>query len=120
MFLPPNILSRGMKYQLRKQLCSFENERPISFSYTIWFMISEKRITRFTFLHRGACMHQKSERAIQKILSALKLPLCGQAIFTDMNTYRLIEGCRGFETSLRENYASALDSCFLFSKKCET
>ena len=82
-------------------------------------MISEKRITRFTFLHRGACMHQKSQRVISKIFSALKLPLCGPVIFTNMNTYILIEGGRGFKTSLRENYASALDSCFLFSKKRE-
>ena len=43
-FLSPNILLRGMKYWLQKQLRSFENERLISFSYTIWFMISEKNI----------------------------------------------------------------------------
>ena len=41
-FLSPNILLKGMKYQLRKKLCSFENRRPISFSYTICFMNSEK------------------------------------------------------------------------------
>ena len=28
--LSPNTLSKGMEYQLQKQLCSFENERPIS------------------------------------------------------------------------------------------
>ena len=59
-FLSPSILLRGMKYRLQKQLCSFENERLISFSYKIWLMISEKNITRCTFLHRGVCMHQKS------------------------------------------------------------
>ena len=48
-----------------------ENEKLISFSYTIWFMISEKNITRCTFLHCGACMHQKSQQSIQKIISAL-------------------------------------------------
>ena len=47
-FLSPKILLRGMKYQLQKQLCSFVN--------TIWFMISEQNLTRFTFLHHSACM----------------------------------------------------------------
>ena len=63
-FLWPNILLRGMKYQLRKQLCSFKNERLISFSHTqfgSWFL--KKHITRCMFLHHGACTHQKSKEA---------------------------------------------------------
>ena len=35
--------SWNMKYQLQKQLCSFENERLISLSYAISFLISEKK-----------------------------------------------------------------------------
>ena len=81
-FLSPNILLRGIKYWLRKQLCSFENERLILFSYTIWFMISEKNITRCLFLHRGACMHQKSQRGMQKMWTS------GFYSWTQVYTYR--------------------------------
>ena len=50
-------------------------------------MISEKKYhKRCTFLHHGACMHQKSQQGIQRF----KLPLCGLVIFTDMNTYMYI------------------------------
>ena len=68
-FLSLKIPFRGMK--LRKQLCSFENGRLISFSYTTWFMISDKNIARCMFIHRGAYMHQKSQQDIQKFISAL-------------------------------------------------
>ena len=78
-------------------------------------MISEKSITRrCACLHHGACMHQKSQQGIQKILLALKLPLCGLLIRTRIE---LIERDRSFKTFLNENYAIALDSCFLFTKK---
>ena len=33
-----------------------------------------------------------------------------------MNTYKLTEG-RNFKTFLKENYAVALDSCFVFTDK---
>ena len=79
-------------------------------------MISEKNITRRTFLHRGACIHQKSQQGIQKIISALKLILCGLVVFIDMNTYT--EVGRNFKTFLKENYAIALGSCYLFTEKC--
>ena len=49
------------------------------------------------------------------MISALKLPLCGLVVLTDMDTYILIEGGRIFKTFLKENYAIALDSCFLFN-----
>ena len=71
MFLSPNILLRDMKYRLWKQFCSFENERLISFSCIIWVMISKKNITRCTFLHRGACVHQKSQQGIKKFFQPL-------------------------------------------------
>ena len=45
----------------------------------IWFMISEKR---YTSLHRGVCMYQKSRQDIQ----LFKLPLGGLVVFIDMNT----------------------------------
>ena len=55
--------SWNMKYQLRKQLCSFENERLISLSYAIWFLISEKKILQgarfFTVVH--ACIKSLNE-----------------------------------------------------------
>ena len=73
------------------QLCSFENEK-LHFKYTIWFMISEKSITRCTFLHFVARMHQKFQQGIQKnyvpkftILSTLILTLYELVVFIDMN-----------------------------------
>ena len=63
-----------------------------------------------------AYLHQKSQRGIQKIISALKLILCGLVVFIDMNTYA--EVSMSFRTFLKENYRIALDSCYLFTKKC--
>ena len=51
-----SILLRGMKYQLRKQLCTFENEIPILFSYSIWFLISEKTYHK-VHVSSPWCMH---------------------------------------------------------------
>ena len=60
----------------------------------IWFMISEKAITRNTFLHYGARKHRKSQQGIPEtcppefpILSALKLPWYRLMAFIDINTY---------------------------------
>ena len=36
-------------------------------------------------------------------------------VFIDVNMYILIEG-RNFKTFLKENYATAWDSCYLFTK----
>ena len=75
------------------------------------------------FLHHGACMHRKSQQGIW----SFKLPpsplnylyVCGLVVFTDMNyMYILTEGGRSFKTLFKENYAIALDSCDLFTKKC--
>ena len=79
-------------------------------------MISEKNMTRRTSLHRGACIHQKSQRSIQKKFSALKFILCGRVVFIDMSTYTKVG--MSFKTFLKENYAIALDSCYVFTKKC--
>ena len=68
---------------------------------------------RCTFHHRGACMHQKSQRCILKIISAIKLPF-----FIGINSNILTEGGRNFKIFLKENYAIALDSYHLFTKKC--
>ena len=118
-FLSPSILLRGMKYRLQKQLCSFENERLISFSYKIWLMISEKNITRCTFLHRGVCMHQKSQQCIPKIISALKITFMWTSGFNWYENYMdiLTKGRRSFKKCLKENYAIALNNCYLFTKK---
>ena len=68
------------------------------FRYTIWFGISEKSITRYTFLHcGGAHMYQKSQQTkhSKKIVcqnfqsfNPWKLPSCLLVIFIDMNTYK--------------------------------
>ena len=54
---------------------------------------------------------------------SFKLPLCGLVVFIDMNTtciylHHVTEGSRSFKTLLKENYTIALDSCYLFTKKC--
>ena len=50
------------------------------------------------------------------ILSVLKLPLHGQIVFIDINTFILTEGWN-FKKFLKENYAVALDNCYIFTKK---
>ena len=103
-FLSPSILLRGMKYRLQKQLCSFENERLISFSYKIWLMISEKNITRCTFLHRGVCMHQKSQQCIPKIISVLKITFMWTSGFNWYENYMdiLTKGRRSFKNAWKK------------------
>ena len=66
------------------------------------------------FIHHDA--KSLTQRGIQKILSALKLILCGVVVFIDMNTHT--EVGMSFKTFLKENYSIALDSCYLFTKKC--
>ena len=70
-------------------------------------------------------MHQKSQQGIPykkncvsefQFLSNLKLPLCGLVVFIDMNMSLHTEGM-DFKKSLTKNYAIALDSCYLFTKK---
>ena len=82
-------------------------------------MISEKGITRCTSPPRGARMPQKSQQGIQKNCIP-EFPILSNSfplVFTDMNMYILTEG-RDFKKLLRENYAIALDSCYLFIRKC--
>ena len=69
--------------------------------------------------------HQNSQQDTQKncapeilIFSALKLFSCRLVVFTDMSTYILTEG-KNFKTSLIENYATAWESCNIFTKKYE-
>ena len=68
------------------------------------------------FLHRGVCLHQKSQQGIQPF----KLPLVGLVVFIDMNTtcIYLQKEAGVSKTLLKENYAIALVSCYLFTKKC--
>ena len=60
MFLSPNILLRGIKYIDYENNCArLKKERLISFSDTIWFMISEKKYHKvgacfFTVVHAHA------------------------------------------------------------------
>ena len=98
------------------------------FRYPIWFMTFGKSITMCAFLyHRDPSMHQKSQQSILKnfvsefpVLSALKIPLCGLVIFIAVSTIWILTEVRSFKTFLKENYAIALDSCYLFTKKCWT
>ena len=46
------------------------------------------------------------------IISALKLASCELVVFRDMNTY-MLKG-RDFKTFLKENYAVALESYYMF------
>ena len=124
-FLLPNLFLKNMKYQLYKQLCLFENERPILFSYTILFMISEKAYHK-VHVFSPWCIHApKTSRRHANFFWTLKLLLCGPVTFKNYinlheNTYLLTEGGRSFKTFLRKNYIIVLDSCYLFTKKCLT
>ena len=83
------------------------------FRYTNWFKISEKSITRNT-LFCGTCVAPNNSTGIKKIapevlnISALKLPLCGLVVLTDVNTY-LLTVDSSFKIFLKKNYAIALD-----------
>ena len=99
-FLSPNILlMRGIKYWLRKQLCSFENERLIHSitQFGSWFL---KKISQgtcfFTAVH--ACTRSLNE-ACRK---------CGLVFFIDEHGYILKEEGRSFKTLLKESYPIAL------------
>ena len=100
--------------------------------FTIWFWISKKSITRYTFCHRGcARIYQKSQQArhVKKnvhqnfwFFQPLKNEVLDWTyevfvIFINNNSYILTEG-RNFKTFLKINYVVALDSCYLFTKKC--
>ena len=49
------------------------------------------------------------------IFLSFKVLFWGLVVFTDMNRFIVKEG-RNFKTLLKENYAGALDSCYLFTK----
>ena len=87
-------------------------------------MIFQKSIMRCTFLC-GACMtpakvstsrYRKNCAPEFLILSAFKQPLCGLMAFIVMNSFILTEG-RNFKKFFKENYATTLDSCYIFTKK---
>ena len=139
-YYAPNILLRGTKYRAQTRSCSntlegnefevyislngnklvrFGNSKS-SFQNTIWFMISEKSISRYMFLHRDwwTCTRKVSSRHIKNclpeftIILVLKLSSYGLVVFVDMNTYILKEG-RNLKTFLTENYAIALENYYL-------
>ena len=84
-------------------------------------MISEKEISQsarfFTVVHAST---EKSLNEAHKIFQPFKLHLhaCKLVIFIDMSMYILTETGRRFKIFLKENDAIALDSCYLFTKKC--
>ena len=55
-------------------------------------------------------MHQRSEQTLNKVCKKNCVPEVPEY----MNTYLLIEGTN-FKAFLKENYAIALDSCYLFT-----
>ena len=71
-------------------------------------MISEKSVTRRTFL---SCvgLHQKSQQGTR--ISNLFTP---EITLLWINTYIITEG-RNFKTFLKENYATFLHSCYIFT-----
>ena len=71
-------------------------------------MISEK-------ISQGAHFFTVVHAFTKSLSEVYKLILCGPVVFIDMNTYT--EVGMSFKTFLRENYAIALDSCYLFTKK---
>ena len=77
----PDIFLKGMKYQLRKQLC-FSYNLVHYFIITVT-IISEKRCT---FLHRGASCTKNLNKACTKFSQSFKLPICGLVVFINMNT----------------------------------
>ena len=89
------------------------------FRYTIWFMFLKKVISQGARFFEDTCgtkSHNKAHKNCAPeflIPSALKLTSCELVVFIDMNAYILIEG-RSFKTILKENYAVALNSCYLF------
>ena len=94
-FLSPNILLRGMKYWLQKQLCSFENERLISWFHSAtqfgsWVL---KKI-----LH-GACFFTVMHACTRSLNEAYRK--CGLVVFVDEHRYILTEGGRSFKTFLK-------------------
>ena len=64
------------------------------------------------FLQRGTCKHQKCQRSTQSTSS------CELVIFIDLSMCILTEAAKSFKTFLKENYAIALETCYLFTKKC--
>ena len=64
------------------------------------------------------CMHtpQKPQRGIQKFFFELLNFMWTSGSY--WYKHILTEGSGNFKTFLKENYAIALDSCFLFTKKC--
>ena len=92
------------------------------FWYMIWFMISERIITRYMVLCEAG-VQQKSNDGTEKlcniieILSALELSSCGLVVFTDMSTFILTE-CSNFKIFLKDNYAVTLGSCYYLPNKC--
>ena len=60
--------------------------------------------------------HKKNCALEFLILSALKITSCELVVFIDMTTYILTES-RNCETLLKENYAAAFDSSYLFIER---
>ena len=78
-------------------------------------MISEQKITRCTY---GTSLN-KAHTALCTINSNSFSPeilSCELLVFIDMNTY-IITDVINFETIMKQNYAVALDSCYMFTKK---
>ena len=78
----------------------------------IWFMISEKSITRCTFLHCSVHINQKFQQVMKKFcpkisISFSRLPSCELVVFIDMNA-NILTGRQEFQNILGKK----LCNCF--------
>ena len=100
--------------------CADNEERLISFCCTIWFMISEKKYHK-VHISSPWCMQEvpKVSTKHTKFFQPLNYTFMWTSDFYWYEHYTLTEaGGRSFKTFLKENYAIAVDSCYLFTNKC--
>ena len=105
----------GARNTMHRNNCDFE------YNAQKWFL-QKSYIARYTFL-RGVRAAPIYQQGAQKncvleflILSALKITSCELVVFIDMSTYILTES-RNCKTLLKENYAAAFDSPYVFIER---
>ena len=110
MFLSPSTISGGIQYLLPKQSCSFENERLISFTYTIWLKKILHGVCFFTLVHE--CTKSLKE-TYNNFFQPLNYFYVGQWFSSISTPTILTEGGESFKTFLKENCPVALGNCYL-------
>ena len=90
------------------------------FRYTIWFTISEKSITMYTFFHHGvvhAYTKSLSTNKAYKNNCVPELPILSALKNIEMNLDMLTKE-KNFKTFLKENYAIDWTVATSLLKKC--